>query len=621
MLHFKQGLPWIAAGFVAIAGASPSQAQGGAEFFKGKTVTYIVATAPGGGYDAYGRLVAEYMQKYLPGSTFVVKNMPGAGHVIGANAIYAAKPDGLTIGSFNTGLIYNQLIGLEGVRFDLTKMSWIGKAASDPRVITCAEHSPIKTFEDLRASKEPVKFATAGIGSASYVETVMLTNALRLPAKVLTGYNGNQDQLAMRRKEVDCTVASRSTYEQFVDNKYGRFVAQVGGADKDVPQLAPLVADPTGKQLIALIQSQTDIVRFTAGPPGIAGERLEVLRTAYRKALEDKELQAKAEKLERPVDPSYGEDVAQSRAGGFEPDAADGRRAQGSDDDAERGRERRRQPPRARSPSSPTAPASSSSSSTTARPSRPSCPARARRSPSPGRRPTATASRRAWPARSTRPAAGPKPRPSAATEPTSCLGDRARHSHGFASRVRRGDRLGDEPVAIPQGGKEPAPQEREEHARQASDHDGRRCADQRRQSAGLELAERIRGAREQRVHGAHPAAHGIGRIDLHERQPDEHAHHVGSADHEHAGQRQEEIGGQAEGQDGGTVDADRLEQAQAGPLPQRPMRQIRGRAQGAERLRAPQEADTPRPDARGCPARRSAAAPRHRRTARRQNRG
>jgi tripartite-type tricarboxylate transporter receptor subunit TctC len=311
MPSFKQWLSWTAAGLVAAA-ALPAQAQQGADFYKGKTVTYIVATAPGGGYDAYGRLVAEYMQKYLPGSTFVVRNMPGAGHVIGANAIYASKPDGLTIGSFNTGLIYNQIIGLEGVRFDLTKMSWIGKAASDPRVIACAEHTPIKTFEDLRAAKEPVKFATAGVGSASYVETVMLTNALRLPAKVLTGYNGNQDQLAMRRKEVDCTVASRSTYEQFVDNKYGRFVAQVGGTDKDVPQLAPLVSDPDGKQLIALIQSQTDIVRFTAGPPGIPDERLQVLRTAYRQALEDKELQAKAEKLERPVDPAYGEDVAKS---------------------------------------------------------------------------------------------------------------------------------------------------------------------------------------------------------------------------------------------------------------------------------------------------------------------
>ena len=64
----------------------------GVDFYKGKTVTYIVATAPGGGYDSYGRLVAEYMQRYLPGSTFVVKNMPGAGHLIGTNAIYASKP-------------------------------------------------------------------------------------------------------------------------------------------------------------------------------------------------------------------------------------------------------------------------------------------------------------------------------------------------------------------------------------------------------------------------------------------------------------------------------------------------------------------------------------------------
>ena len=62
-----------------------------------------MTTAPGGGFDLYGRLVAEYMQKYLPGSTFVVKNVPGAGHLIGTNTIYASKPDGLTIGTFTTG--------------------------------------------------------------------------------------------------------------------------------------------------------------------------------------------------------------------------------------------------------------------------------------------------------------------------------------------------------------------------------------------------------------------------------------------------------------------------------------------------------------------------------------
>src|SRR5688572_26143555 len=196
--------------------ALSAMAQTGADFYKGKTVTYIVATSPGGGYDLYGRLVAEFMQRYLPGSTFVVKNLPGAGHLVGTNTIYASKPDGLTIGTFNTGLIYNQLIGLDGVKFDLTKMSWIGKAASDPRVFTVHPDLPIKTFQELQNWKgEPINFSTAGVGSAAYVETVMLAKALNLPAKIVTGYNGTEDSLAMRRGEVKGSIASRSSWEQF----------------------------------------------------------------------------------------------------------------------------------------------------------------------------------------------------------------------------------------------------------------------------------------------------------------------------------------------------------------------------------------------------------------------
>ncbi len=299
----------VGAGLVLSLTAQPSLAQSGAEFFKGKTVTYIVATAPGGGYDLYGRLVAEFMQKYLPGSTFVVKNMPGAGHLIGTNAVYASAPDGLTIGTFNTGLIYNQLIKAEGVKFDLTKMSWIGKAASEPRVFVASAQGPIKSFADLQAQKQPVNFATSGIGSANYVEINSLTNILKLPIKILTGYNGNDDQLAMRRGEVQGNLGSRSSYEQFTKNGYGRYIAQIGGKDTDVPQLKTLVKDPVALEIIALIQSQGDIARLTAGPPGIPKDRLDALRAAYKSALQDKDLQAKAEKLERPVDPAFGDEV------------------------------------------------------------------------------------------------------------------------------------------------------------------------------------------------------------------------------------------------------------------------------------------------------------------------
>ena len=284
-------------------------ADSGADFYKGKTVSYIVSAGAGGGYDTYGRLVAEFMQRNLPGSTFVVRNMPGAGHLIGANALYASKPDGLTIGSFSTGLIYNQIARNANAKFDLATMSWIGKAASEPRVILIASHSPVKTFAEFMAQTTPLNFAASGLGSASYLEMMMLTSTLKMPIRILTGYSGSGDQLAMRRGEIAGTIGSRSSVQQFVANGYGRLIAQIGGSETDVPQLASMVKDEKALALIALIQSQGDIARLTAGPPGIPADRLNALIETYRRAMNDKDLQARADKFGYPVDPAYGEEV------------------------------------------------------------------------------------------------------------------------------------------------------------------------------------------------------------------------------------------------------------------------------------------------------------------------
>ena len=284
-------------------------AQDGAAFFNGKTVTYIVATEPGGGYDTNGRLVAEFMQKHLPGSTFVVQNMPGAGHLVGTNYIYASEPDGLTIGTFNTGLIYGQLTGKDGIKFDLTKMSWIGKVASDPRVIVVSKESGIESFEQLKGLKDPIKFAAAGVGSASTVEATMLINTLGLPIQVITGYNGSDDQLAMRRGEVQGIVGSRSTFQQFVDEGHGKFIAQIGGSQTDVPQLSSMVDNAEGQKAIALVESQSTISRLTAGPAGIPEDRLAALRDAYKAATSDPEFLKKAESLGLPIDPLVGDQV------------------------------------------------------------------------------------------------------------------------------------------------------------------------------------------------------------------------------------------------------------------------------------------------------------------------
>jgi tripartite-type tricarboxylate transporter receptor subunit TctC len=303
-LVFGSGI--LASMFVASVSA---HAQSGADFFNGKTINYIVASDAGGGYDTNGRLIAEFMQKHLPGSTVVVRNMPGAGHVIGANYIYASEPDGLTIGTFNTGLIYQQLAGNQEIKFKLTDMSWVGKFSSEPRVIVVSTQSGIDSFEDLVSSQERIKFATCGVGCASMVEAKMLINTLDLPIDLISGYDGSEDQLAIRRGEVMGVIGSRSSFEQFVAEGHGKFIAQIGGSQDDVPQLGTLVTSESGLKTVALVAGQGTLSRFTAGPPGIPGDRLEALRAAYQAAVTDPELLERATAMKLPVDPMLGDDV------------------------------------------------------------------------------------------------------------------------------------------------------------------------------------------------------------------------------------------------------------------------------------------------------------------------
>ena len=304
-----QFLTAIFSAFVLVNSHEIAWAQSTDAFYKNRNFTYIISAGAGGGYDVYGRLTAEFMQKHLPGSTFVVKNMPGAGHLIGGNALYASAADGFTIGTFSPSLIYNQLSKSTGVRYDLTKMSWIGKAGTDPRVIMIAAQVPIHSYNDFKMYPGKLNFSASGLGSASYVEMMLLMKTIGLPIRVLTGYAGSSDQLAMRRGEIAGTIGSRSSVQQFVDNGFGRLIAQIGGSDKETPHLSDFALSDEARKSVALIQSQSDMSRLTAGPPGIPADKLLILIDAYRKAMNDPALQDRAIKLGYPVEPAFGDEV------------------------------------------------------------------------------------------------------------------------------------------------------------------------------------------------------------------------------------------------------------------------------------------------------------------------
>ena len=126
-------------------------------FYQGKTVRIVVGLTPGGFYDRWARLLARFMPLYIPGNpNFIVQNMAGAGSMIAMNHIYGvAKADGLTLGMPNYGVYLDQLAGRKEVRFDVTKMHYIGSPEKSDIVLYARADAPFKTLQDMRKLPEP----------------------------------------------------------------------------------------------------------------------------------------------------------------------------------------------------------------------------------------------------------------------------------------------------------------------------------------------------------------------------------------------------------------------------------------------------------------------------------
>ena len=306
----------LAGAAAACSGTAPAGDEPRA-FFAGKTLTYIVATEAGGGYDAYGRLVSQYMGQQLGVRTVVVKNVPGGGHIVGTNELYRARPDGLTIGMFNSGLIYAQLLARRGFNAKLDQMSWIGKAGGEPRVLLVSKQSGCRSIEDVRKARRPLLMAAGGVGTEGYIDGTLLTSAIGIRTKMVLGLATRDSQLSMMRGDTEAQFVSASSGRPLLDGGFGVPIMRVGsgpGVDESVPDAASLVTTDDGRRLVALIQSVATLSRWTAGPPGIPADRLAVLRAALAAALAEPALLAAAKKLDLPIQAMDGAALAEAVA-------------------------------------------------------------------------------------------------------------------------------------------------------------------------------------------------------------------------------------------------------------------------------------------------------------------
>jgi tripartite-type tricarboxylate transporter receptor subunit TctC len=309
---------------VYIAAAATSYAQ--TPFHQGKTVRLIVGTTAGSNYDMYGRLVAQFLGKHIPGNPeVIVQNMPGGGNIVAANFLYSvAKPDGLTLGSINPALYFNQLAGNKEVQFDWSKFIYVGSPDRSEDLLHVRTDTPYKSIHDVRNVAQGPKCGATGTGTTGHYLPTLLNDAVGTKFNVITGYPGGPEiDLAVERNEVQCrafTVAGWFTGELYANWRKNGFVRVLVQTDKkrdrrlaDVPTVYEILeefkAPEIMKRLATLVISSNGFGRPYVLPPGAPADQVKIFREAFAKTINDPELLAEAKRRKIDIEYTPGEEL------------------------------------------------------------------------------------------------------------------------------------------------------------------------------------------------------------------------------------------------------------------------------------------------------------------------
>jgi tripartite-type tricarboxylate transporter receptor subunit TctC len=292
------------------------------ESYRGKVIRVVVGFSAGGGFNTYARIVARYMGKYIPGNpTMVVENMTGAGSLIAANHVYkVARPDGLTIGSFNGNQILGQLVGAQGVNFDARKMEWMGAPGYNHDLCVLNRQSGVTSGDQWLTLKTPLKLGGSAPGAPTDDGPKILKEAIGLPLRIISGYKGTADiRVAVESGEVDglcgfSWASVRATWRKAIES--GQVVVVLQSAPKASPELpkVPIAINfaktSEGRQLIeAGIHAPSAITYTYSLPPGTAKDRVQILRTAFSEMVKDKDFLSDAGKANLEIAPFTGAEV------------------------------------------------------------------------------------------------------------------------------------------------------------------------------------------------------------------------------------------------------------------------------------------------------------------------
>ncbi len=298
----------IAAALAAAVATQAARSAGVEDFYKGKTVSLLIGYSVGGGYDAYGRLLARHFGKHLPGNPNVVpQNMSGAGSLKAANYLYS-------VATFSRSQGIAPL--LDKAEFDSTQFTWLGSVTDEVSLCVTGREAPVKTFSDLLVT--PATFGSEGAGSDPNIFALLYRNVFGAKIKMVNGYPGtNEIQLATERGEVDglCGLSwstLKGRYPHWLTgNKKANILVQAGIKTQpelpDVPSASELAKQADQRQILKLMLIGQAMARPFAAPPGIPADRKAALIAAFERTTKDPDFIAEAERLNLEVNPVHAD--------------------------------------------------------------------------------------------------------------------------------------------------------------------------------------------------------------------------------------------------------------------------------------------------------------------------
>jgi tripartite-type tricarboxylate transporter receptor subunit TctC len=318
MRHIAVAAPivWVAAACVI---GGPVQAQSVEDFYRGKQISLVIGTSPGGDYDLRGRMLARYMGKYIPGNpTIVPRNMPAGVGLQAASWLYSVAPkDGTSLHMVMQNMPMHQVLGGQGVQFDAGQFNWIGNTTNSPNTVATWHTTGVRTVEDAR--KTEVIVGAPGTATSSVYYPMVMNALLGTRFKIIAGYPGGNDvNLAMERGEVGGRGSNSwaswvSTKPDWLKEKKVHMLVQIGLSRHpdmpDVPLLTELAANEQDRAVLRFMSADTAFSRALATTPEVPADRVRALRRAFDAAMKDADLVAESAKAQRDLSADTGEEV------------------------------------------------------------------------------------------------------------------------------------------------------------------------------------------------------------------------------------------------------------------------------------------------------------------------